>query len=110
MEEILGEPITTASIPGGFYARKIVDTAYASGIRTLFTSEPVQKIEKVGGCTVIGRFSVKRGDPSTLPAEFVQGKRLRRFRQYAYWNIKKMAKALTGPVYPWVRSAWLARK
>ena len=77
---------------------------------TLFTSEPVQKIEQVGGCTVIGRFSVKRGDPPTVPAEFVQGKWLRRFRQYAYWNIKKAAKALTGPVYPWIRSHYLARK
>lgn len=110
LTEIVGEPVTVASIPGGFYAREIVNTAYASGVRILFTSEPVQKIEQAGGCTVIGRFSVKRGDPSTLPVEFVQGKRLRRFRQYAYWNIKKAAKALTGPVYPWIRTAWLARK
>lgn len=110
LEELLGEPVTVASIPGGFYAREIVDTAYESGVRTLFTSEPVQRIGQVGGCTVIGRFSVKRGDPPTLPAEFVQGKRLRRFRQYAYWNIKKTAKVLTGPVYPWIRTAYLARK
>jgi len=110
LEEILCEPVTIASIPGGFYARIVVDTAYESGVRTLFTSEPVQKIEQVGGCTVIGRFSVKRGDPSTLPAEFVQGKWLRRFRQFAYWNIKKAAKAITGPIYPWIRTAWLNRK
>ena len=110
LEEILGEPVTIASIPGGFYARKIVETAYDAGVRTLFTSEPVQKIVQIGGCTVIGRFSVKRGDPPTLPAEFVQGRRLRRFRQYAYWNTKKLAKALTGPIYPWIRSTWLARK
>ncbi len=110
LEEILGEPVTVASIPGGFYARKVVDTAFDSGVRTLFTSEPVQKIGHVGGCTVIGRFSVKRGDPPASPAEFVQGRRLRRFRQFTYWNIKKAAKALTGPIYPWIRTAWLARK
>ena len=110
LEEILDEPVTVASIPGGFYVREIVNTAYASGVRILFTSEPVQKIEQVGSCTVIGRFSVKRGDPSTLPAEFVQGKRLRRFRKFAYWNIKKAAKVLSGPIYPWIRTAWLARK
>lgn len=110
LEEILGQPVTIASIPGGFYARKIVETAYESGIRILFTSEPVQKIADVGGCTVIGRFSVKRGDSPTLPAEFVRGNRLRRFRQYAYWNIKKVAKALGGPLYPWLRTAYLARK
>lgn len=108
--EILGEPVIVASIPGGFYAREIVEAAYASGVRILFTSEPVQKIRQVAGCTVIGRFSVKRGDPSSMPAEFVRGDRLRRFRQYAYWNIKKGAKALTGPVYPWIRNYYLARK
>jgi hypothetical protein len=59
---------------------------------------------------MVGRFSVKRGDPPELPAEFVQGKRMRRFRQYAWWNFKKAAKVLTGPVYPWIRTAYLARK
>ena len=110
LEEILGEPVTIASIPGGFYAREIVDTAYASGVRTLFTSEPVQKIGHVGGCTVIGRFSVKRGDPSTLAAGFVQGNRLLRFRRYVFWNIKKLAKVLIWPVYAWIRTTYLARK
>jgi len=110
LQEILGEPVTVASIPGGFYSREIVDTAYESGVRILFTSEPVQKVRQVGGCTVIGRFSVKCGDDSRVPAEFVEGDRLRRLRHYAYWNIKKAAKALSGPVYPWVRTVYLARK
>lgn len=110
LEGILDEPVTVASIPGGFYHRKIVQVAHDCGIRMMFTSEPVQRIGQESGCTVIGRFSVKRGDSPGLPAEFVQGNRVRRFRHYAYWNIKKAAKAVTGPIYPWIRSTYLARK
>ena len=110
LSEILGEKVTVASVPGGFYSRQIAETAAESGIKILFTSEPVQRIVHVDGCAVIGRFSVKRGMGSTVPMEFVQGNRSRRFRQYAYWNIKKAAKAASGPIYPWIRSMYLARK
>ena len=110
LSEILGEKVTVASVPGGFYSRQIAETAAESGIKILFTSEPVQRIVHVDGCAVIGRFSVKRGMGSDVPMEFVQGNRSRRFRQYAYWNIKKAAKAASGPIYPWIRSMYLARK
>jgi peptidoglycan/xylan/chitin deacetylase (PgdA/CDA1 family) len=110
LSEILGERVTVASVPGGFYSRKIAETAAESGVKILFTSEPVQRIVHVDGCAVIGRFSVKRGMGPVVPAEFVQGNRTRRFRQFAYWNLKKTAKAVSGPVYPWVRSMYLSRK
>ena len=110
LSEITGESITVASVPGGFYSRQIAETAAESGVKILFTSEPVQSIQYVDGCAVIGRFSVKRDMGPVVPAEFVQGNRARRFRQYAYWNIKKAAKAASGPVYPWIRSMYLGRK
>jgi len=110
LSEIVGEKVVVASVPGGFYSRQIAETAAKSGVKMLFTSEPVQRIVYVDGCAVIGRFSVKRGMGAMVPAEFVQGRRIRRFRQYAYWNLKKAAKAVSGPIYPWVRSMYLARK
>jgi len=110
LSEIIGKQVTVASVPGGFYSRQIAETAAKSGVKILFTSEPVQRIVYVDGCAVIGRFSVKRGVGSIVPVEFVQGNYVRRFRQYAYWNIKKAAKAASGPIYPWIRSMYLARK
>ena len=110
LAEILGEKVTVASVPGGFYSRQIAETAAESGIKILFTSEPVQRIVYVDGCAVIGRFSVKRGMSAVVPVEFVQGNLSRRLRQYAYWNVKKLAKAASGPIYPWLRSMYLARK
>jgi len=110
LSEILNDEVTLASVPGGFYSRQIAETAAESGVRILFTSEPVQKIHYVNGCAVVGRFSVKRGMNAIIPVEFVSGNRVRRFRHYAYWNVKKFAKAVTGPIYPWVRSMYLSRK
>lgn len=110
LSDILQKPVTYASIPGGFYSNAVVDKAIENGVRFLFTSEPVQKIEHRNGCAIIGRFSVKRGDNARLPAEFAANNPLRMLRQYTYWNVKKIAKAVSGPVYPWVRNYYLARK
>ncbi|MEE9354174.1 MAG: polysaccharide deacetylase family protein [Methylococcaceae bacterium] len=110
LSEILERPVTVASIPGGFYSNAVVEAAIECGVKYLFTSEPVQKVWHEGECAIIGRFSVKRGDEARVPAEFAANNPLRMFRQYSYWNIKKAAKAFSGPVYPWVRSYYLSRK
>jgi peptidoglycan/xylan/chitin deacetylase (PgdA/CDA1 family) len=107
---ILERPVTVASIPGGFYSNAVVNAAIDCGVKYLFTSEPVQKVWYEGECVIIGRFSVKRGDKAQLPAEFASNNPVRMFRQYAYWNIKKLAKTISGPIYPWVRSYYLSRK
>jgi peptidoglycan/xylan/chitin deacetylase (PgdA/CDA1 family) len=96
---IIGRPVTVASIPGGRYSRKILEAAAQSGVRQLFTSEPVQKIQMVRDCAVIGRFSVQRGMKPIVPVEFIKSNRMRRFRRYAYWNLKKTAKTFAGPLF-----------
>ncbi len=110
LADILGRPVRVASIPGGFYSRQIVEVAAECGVRQLFTSEPVQKITRVGDCDVIGRFSVKRGCDQAIPAEFVASNLVRRFRQYGYWNFKKSLKVVAGPVYARLRTYVLARR
>jgi peptidoglycan/xylan/chitin deacetylase (PgdA/CDA1 family) len=110
LSDILTKPVTIASVPGGFYSKYIAQAAAESGVKMLFTSEPVQRINNVSGCAVVGRFSVKRGNGVNIPVDFIRGKRGRVFRQYAYWNLKKVAKAVSGPVYPWVRSTYLSKK
>lgn len=110
LSQIVGQPVNVASIPGGFYSREIAQTAAQCGVQQLFTSEPVQKIQRVQDCAVIGRFSVKRGTGSIVPVEFIKSNRIRRFRQYAYWNLKKIAKTLAGPLYSRLRTFMLARR
>lgn len=110
LSDITGEAITVASIPGGFYSRQIASAAAQSGVCQLFTSEPMQKIHEVQGCSVLGRYSVKRGDDASVAAELVAGRFNRCMGQYAYWNVKKVAKIVAGPLYARLRTFLLSRR
>lgn len=110
LSDILNKSVDVASIPGGFYSKEVAETAIECGVKVLFTSEPIQKIQTLKDCAILGRYSVKRGMDKKVPAEYVANNRLRQLGQFSYWNIKKAAKAFTGPVYPWVRDMYLSRK
>lgn len=43
LSEIIRQPVTTASVPGGFYSRDVARAAAAAGIRVLFNSEPTTR-------------------------------------------------------------------
>src|SRR5437879_9095462 len=47
LSDVLGEPVTVASVPGGCYSRRVAAAAAASGIKALFTSEPRSEERRV---------------------------------------------------------------
>ena len=100
LEQILGEPVHTASVPGGYYGRDVAAAAARAGIRELFTSEPVTAIGEVDGCRVFGRFAIQRGLPEHRITSLVAGSVWPRLEWYALWNVKKLLKAAGG-------GAWL---
>jgi peptidoglycan/xylan/chitin deacetylase (PgdA/CDA1 family) len=59
--QILGEPCTTASVPGGEISKAVPWHAAAAGITHLFTSEPWRAPRHVQGCWVLGRYIPKDG-------------------------------------------------
>jgi peptidoglycan/xylan/chitin deacetylase (PgdA/CDA1 family) len=99
LSNILGEPVSSASVPGGYYSRQVAETATACGIRLLFTSEPTTKIDDVLGCLVVGRFNLFRGVPPHVAADLVSAFSQARLRQWMYWNAKKIAKKVAGRPY-----------
>ena len=104
LEDILGEAVTTASIPCGDYSRAVAVAAVASGIQVLFTSEPVTRTATIEGCMIIGRFSVQQGVSEDWVGAVVADRPLPRLGRFLSWNGKKMLKTAGG-------SAWLeARK
>jgi peptidoglycan/xylan/chitin deacetylase (PgdA/CDA1 family) len=112
IQDILGEPVTTASIPGGYYSRTVASSAAAAGIRTLFTSEPITRTSVVDECLVIGRFSVQQGVSADWVAAVVDGRAFPRATRYLAWNGKKLLKAAGGPAWLSARRAilrWRAR-
>ena len=101
LADILGAPVTTASVPGGYYSRQVAAAAANAGIRSLFTSEPVTTLQVVEGCTIIGRFGVQQGVSSDWVASVIRGRIAPRFQRYLFWNAKKLLKSLGGEA--WLR-------
>lgn len=99
LESVLGMPVTTASIPGGFYSRAVARAASQAGYRYLFTSEPRTRTWSVDSCTVLGRFTIKNTMPAETMIRLVEERPLERVKQYWIWNIKKIAKKLGGDMY-----------
>lgn len=99
LSAIIGAPVTTASVPGGYYSRAVAETAAEAGIRHLFNSEPTTATEVVDGCLVIGRFALVRGMPPSLAAGLAAGQSWPRWRQAGEWKLKKAVKTVAGPVY-----------
>ncbi len=111
LSDILGEKVEVASVPGGYYARKVARAAAASGIRILFTSEPVKRIGEVAGCKVLGRYSLLRGmRPEVSAALSTAGPATQQLGQYVMWNAKKAVKLVGGTHYLKLRDRILGRK
>lgn len=109
LEDIIGRKVTVASVPGGFYSTAVARAADDSGIRHLFTSEPILQSRVVGGCRVFGRYSLRRSSPPDLAAAFATGRTWPRFVQWATWNGRKALKRAGGGSYERVRELLLRR-
>jgi hypothetical protein len=107
--ELLGKKVTIASVPAGWYSRRVAQAAAEVGIEALFTSEPVAATQQVDGCRVLGRFTIQRGVPAVRAAAIASGRPVPRLRQFAGWNAKKVAKTVGGETYLRLRRHLLAR-
>ena len=109
LSDIVGEPVDTASVPGGYYSNRVGATAAAAGVRVLFNSEPTTAVHAVLGCLVVGRYNIFRGMPPGVSGDLVSDHSEARTRQWLYWNFKKIAKSVAGRPYLAARQ-WLLRK
>ncbi len=110
LSDILGLQVNVASVPGGFYSRKVAAAASACGIEALFTSEPVMKCYHVDGCLVLGRYTVNSSMGPDASRDLSTGKMsCGKIRQYLLWNIKKAAKSAGGRYYDSIRGSILKK-
>jgi len=110
LARILGEPVSVASVPGGYSSEAVERAAATAGIRTLFTSLPTTNAREVDGCLVQGRYAVRA---STTPAEaaaLLTGRGLARRRQSVAWAARGLSKRVLGGAYPRIRRALLGRR
>ena len=110
LSDILGEPVTTGSVPGGFYSRQVGESAVRAGVKMLFISEPTEVCEPgAGGCLLLGRFFVQQGMPAAAAASFAGGPGMARTKQALAWKVKKTLKALGGDLYIKARVAYFSK-
>jgi peptidoglycan/xylan/chitin deacetylase (PgdA/CDA1 family) len=109
LADLLGEPVTSASVPGGFYSRAVAEAAAEAGLTLLFNSEPTTRARQVGVCRVLGRYTVYRGMSAEDAAALAGGRLGPRLRQALLWNVKKVAKAVGGRAYLRLRRGLLRR-
>jgi ribosomal protein S18 acetylase RimI-like enzyme len=74
LREIIGEPVMTASIPGGDMHAGTVITAAQAGIKYLFTSEPTYRHWDEVGVLCLGRICLRRGVPLSQVQQFLRGR------------------------------------
>ncbi len=107
LSSLLDEPVCIASVPGGQYSRQVAEAAAAAGIKALFTSEPTTGCMEIDGCLVLGRYAIQRWMAPTVAAGMAAGQFAPRFRQWLWWESKKIIKTLGGDYYLRLRESWM---
>ena len=101
--DILGDAVTVASVPNGYYSRLVAQSAAEVGIEVLFTSEATSTVKVVDGCLLLGRYFIQWHTPASGSGAMAAGMVWPRWRQTVLWETKKVIKAVGGESYLTVR-------
>ena len=99
LEEIIKAPVLTASVPGGFYSKKVAMLAKKAGFEILYNSEPQAKSYFENDILVIGRFGIQMHTTENEVLALAFNEKFLRQKQLLFWNFKKILKTLGGPVW-----------
>ena len=110
LSSIVGEPVTSASVPGGYYSQTVGETAAETGYTLLFNSEPTTRVSTVGKCHVLGRYTIYRGTTAAKAAALATGYPAALWKQAMSWKLKKVLKSVGGPAYLGLRQVVLDRR
>jgi peptidoglycan/xylan/chitin deacetylase (PgdA/CDA1 family) len=110
LQDIIGGPVVTASVPGGFFSRRVARAAAIAGVQTLMTSEPVTRPHYVAYCRVLGRFALRHYNRPEFAARLVDGAPWARWAAWADWNAKALIKPILGNAYTRIADRLMAQK
>ena len=106
----LGQPVSTASVPGGLYSHDVGRAAATAGFTSLFTSLPSQRLRSIDGCRLIGRYAIRKDTSASGAAAAASGAALPWSRQRAAWGLRGAVKTVAGKRYESMRRALLTRR
>lgn len=102
LSNIIGEPITSASIPNGDLSKRVLNSMIQCGISTIFTSEPTTKELDYYSTRVIGRFVVQGADSVSTVLSIISSKRTRFIKHFKRMLIC-FIKSLLGEKYIYLK-------
>ena len=97
--ELLGAPPPTASVPGGFTTRTVVEEAERAGYALLMTSEPSLRGPRSPRMTTMGRYTIWATTTAAQAAGYARGSKAARGRLWLEWNAKGLIKRAAPGVY-----------
>lgn len=100
LSDLLGDGVTVASVPGGYFSPRVAAAAREAGLSVLFTSEPETRVRAFAGCVVVGRFTIRRGSRPDFAARLARLEPSSLLREWMLWNGKKIVKGVLGAAYP----------
>lgn len=98
LEAIVGHQIHVASIPNGYQARKVLESANRCGIKELFTSRPGCEERKFKDIVVKGRFVVLNGMTSKDIIDITSDS-FTRWKLLVKWSALNVLKSFLGTRY-----------
>ncbi|HZU28778.1 MAG TPA: polysaccharide deacetylase family protein [Bryobacteraceae bacterium] len=110
LAEIINAPVVTASVPSGFYSRRVARAAAAAGLRQLFTQVPTTRRAEVYGCEVLGRFTIRAWTPPSRVSALTRGALRPRIAAALSWRTRQLVKMVAGSAYGELRRAVLQRR
>ena len=103
LEDILGAPPRSASVPGGHLSHAVIVAAAAAGYELLFTSEPTARVGRLGKMAIRGRYTIWSTTPARVAVAYSRGRRIACARLWLEWNAKKLAKNVSPSAYQALR-------
>ncbi len=103
LTEVLGAPPICAAVPGGFYSDEVAMAASRAGYSRLFNSNPDDRVRRVAGIEVSGRWAIWSSTPAKVAADYTRPRSWSRKRLAIEWRAKHAAKSLSPGLYDVLR-------
>jgi len=104
LAQLLGEPCTTASVPGGHISPMTLESANTVGLQYLFTCDPTVSPFRVGDCWILGRYLPK----VTTTPEFIH--QLARFQGWGRARFVRRMKDLARQSFAGLNRVYVDRR
>lgn len=100
---IVGDKITTASIPNGNSSQVVLEEAVNSGFTDLYTSQPTTKVRVKNKYRIIGRYVVHNNMPTQAVTSLTTSK-VKQIKMSVKWHLLNIVKSVLGSSYKKIKS------